>query len=345
MPLVEKTGRRDPLTVSAGLFKAAVKNPTSHIIYAIDDQSVFTWWVLVRGFSKYPPGHPETFRLHGDDDEWENAEFLFKLGLDELEPHAKPPKFWPMTPNCVYKVGSRPCIGIGEYHKDDFLATLGPDGFAREIANGINMYKELGGGMHLIYGLSDVAEKKQTAMDSREFNWRQAGVKETKYTKYGDERECVTGNRNIMQMMEVQYASQVGKWLLSYARNHKDKTLAGRIIDIEIRQMFEKDPRYLNDLRWCPDPSYNYRTWDSAVDVVIMKFLVKQSDRVKNIVAGADYWSRIVEPQPVKAVTEQTIVVEQKVAVEQKEVAEQKVVEQKVDDETRSMVVAEKMEG
>ncbi len=292
MPVVKKTGRRDPLKTVNNLFKSAVANPTECVLYARDEDDAYTWWILVRGATKFPPGSPGTFKITGPDDEFYEAEFLFKMELHKVEPHAQPPKFYPMTPNCVYKVGTRPCIGIGEYHSDAFLATLGPDGFAREIANGINVYDHLGGGMHLIYGSTNAEQKKEVSQKSREFNWNPAGERTVKISElYGDERLIVNGNREIMKMMEIQHAKNVKSWLKSYARkSEKNPEMAGRIMNSIVRANFEKDPRYLNDLRWCPDPSYDYKEWTSLVDVVIMKFLLKQTHQVMDIVAGADYW-------------------------------------------------------
>jgi len=278
MTTVKRTARRDPATVMNNLFKDATENPSDTIIYARDSENPFIWWVLIRGTTSYYVGATSTFKITGPNGEFADAEFLFKLEMDSTEPQSKAPKFWPMTPNTVYKMGSRPCIGIGEYHQDQYLATLGPRGFSMEVANGLNSYPELGGGMHLIYGTTSTEEKKKISAESRVFNWQKTvSSASVKIGKYGDEKLVHEGgNRNVMEMMEIQYAKQLKKWLKTFKKSYKkDPGLAGRLVNELVRKNYERDPNYINDLRWNPDPNYDIASKTGLVDIIIEKFLSK----------------------------------------------------------------------
>jgi hypothetical protein len=187
---------------------------------------------LIKGI-KNPESNTES-GIRGPNDEFCGAEFLVKMEMDKINPHTKPPKFWLKTPNGVYKIDERPCIGIGEYHSNDFLAGLGPRGFAYEVANGINSYPELGGGMHLVYGHYSADQMREFSRKSAKYNWEK--------------------HKDIMLMIKAQYDKNLSRWLKKYPDDYKKPELAGKFRNEEVRRNAELSATYLEDLEWNPEP-------------------------------------------------------------------------------------------
>jgi len=227
----KRTQKRDPAAILNNIWKDTVENPGGTIKFARDAENKFIWWVLICGI-RNPKSETES-GIRGPKDEFIGAEFLVKMEMDKNDPHTKPPKFWLKTPNCVYKLDERPCIGIGEYHSDDFLAGLGPRGFAYEIANGINSYPELGGGLNLVYGKYSPDQMQECARNSAKYNWEH--------------------NREIMQIMKIQYDKNLSKWLKKYPDDYKTPELAGKFRNEEVRRNAELSPTYLDELEWDPE--------------------------------------------------------------------------------------------
>lgn len=137
-------------------FTKATREPEEFVKFSIDEADPQTWYIIVRNLS-------------GKEGELEGGEYLFKMWAPTEFPF-KPPKFTALTPNGVYEVEQSICISIGEYHSDQYQATLGMLGFAKELANGVMCWKDMGHGIGIIHMQNSVADKRKWAQDSRAYN-------------------------------------------------------------------------------------------------------------------------------------------------------------------------------
>lgn len=135
-------------------FKKATVTDNEFVKFAIDPKDCNTWYLLLRGFS-------------GDDDEFVGGEYLVRMFAPPKFPF-EPPQFYFLTENGVYAPEVKVCINIGEYHKDDYRATLGMSGFADELVNGMIGWRSLKGGINLIN--TTIAQKRSLAQSSRAVN-------------------------------------------------------------------------------------------------------------------------------------------------------------------------------
>jgi ubiquitin-protein ligase len=144
------------MRIMASHFQKATREPEEFVQFAIDESDPQTWYLKVRNLS-------------GKNGELEGGEYLFEMWAPPEFPF-KPPKFTALTPNGVYEVNQSICISIGEYHADQYRATLGMLGFAKELANGIMCWTDLGHGIGIIHMHNSIDDKRQWARASREYN-------------------------------------------------------------------------------------------------------------------------------------------------------------------------------
>lgn len=151
-------------------FTKATREPEEFVKFSIDEADPQTWYIIVRNLS-------------GKEGELEGGEYLFKMWAPTEFPF-KPPKFTALTPNGVYEVEQSICISIGEYHSDQYQATLGMLGFAKELANGVMCWKDMGHGIGIIHMQNSVDDKRKWAKASRAYNLKHYAeiVKRIDYT-------------------------------------------------------------------------------------------------------------------------------------------------------------------
>ena len=135
-------------------YKKAIKEPNEFIKFALDDDDPYTWYIMVHNIA-------------GSKDEYLGGEYIFKFILPKDFPYS-PPKFYALTPNGLYDYNKICCISIGEFHKDDYRTSLGVAGFARELANGMIVWKDVQQGMNMLK--TTYEEKKTIAKKSVEYN-------------------------------------------------------------------------------------------------------------------------------------------------------------------------------
>lgn len=171
--------------VSKGHFNKATAAPDEYVIYSMDANDLTKWYVLIRNVS-------------GKNNEFIGGEYLFEINLPSDFPH-NPPGFYARTPNGLYEKDKICCISIGQYHKAQYLQTLGVRGFCTELANGLCSYDDMihSGGINLIR--TSIDKRKRYAQESRAFN----------YEYYGD----------IMEQMEIQYKKQQETWVKKEIQN------------------------------------------------------------------------------------------------------------------------------
>lgn len=129
----------DPIKLTKILnaqFKKACKEPVEHIKFYMSPEDCKTWYVLLH-------------HLGGDNNEYDGGEYLVRMQLPEDFPFS-PPSFYFMTHNGLYSYEKKVCISIGEYHKDEYRASLGVLGFTKNLISGMIGWKDMGAGINLL---------------------------------------------------------------------------------------------------------------------------------------------------------------------------------------------------
>ena len=146
------------LTAQYNKFVKSDDNP--HLLCTIDERDIRVWYFLVGGLDKPYLG----------------GEYIFRLTAPDTFPQ-RPPSFDFCTVNGVFMPGGPICISIGEYHADmapgkdgggGWRASLGMQGFATQVVNGLICHQALGSGIR-IENTSDL-EKAAAAAGSRAYN-------------------------------------------------------------------------------------------------------------------------------------------------------------------------------
>lgn len=135
-------------------FKKAVAEPNEHIQFVMSDDNACVWYIRLRNFA-------------GNDDEFIGGEYDCRMVAPTDFPF-NPPSFYFLTHNGLYEIETKVCISIGEYHKDEYRATLGMAGFASQLVSGLIGWKEMGGGINIIK--TTAVKKKELALASRAKN-------------------------------------------------------------------------------------------------------------------------------------------------------------------------------
>ena len=135
-------------------FKKATKEKNEYIKFCIDPNNPLVWYIKLHSFA-------------GNEDEFAGAEYLVTMIAPEDFPY-NPPSFYIHTPNGVYGVDQKVCINIGEYHKDQYRASLGMAGFANQLISGLVGWRDLGGGINIKN--TKLEEKRKLSKDTIEYN-------------------------------------------------------------------------------------------------------------------------------------------------------------------------------
>jgi len=165
--------------ISQAQFKKAVSEPHEWCKYYLDINNKKIWYVLLSGFE-------------GNEGEFEGGEYLVRVELPDDFP-SKPPSFYFMTPNGLYKPEEKVCISIGEFHADDYRAALGVFGFCTNLVSGLIGWRSMGGGINIL--TTKIKEKKKLAKESVEFN--------------------IKNNYKHLQLVMESYANYSAAWDLS----------------------------------------------------------------------------------------------------------------------------------
>lgn len=132
-------------------YKKATTAPHPYIKVAMSADDVAKWYFLI----------------HNLDEPYKGGEYLFEMRAPTDFPF-KPPTFICHTPNGFYDIGGPICISIGEFHSNNYRATLGMMGFAEQVMAGLIDAKNMGDGIRLI-NTTDT-QKKKYATASNEYN-------------------------------------------------------------------------------------------------------------------------------------------------------------------------------
>jgi ubiquitin-protein ligase len=117
-------------------FKKACKEPAEQLKFYLDPNNATVCYVLIH-------------HVGGNEDEYMGGEYIVRMQFPANYPF-EPPQFYFMTPNGLYGVETKVCISIGEFHKDEYRATLGLIGFAKQLISGMIGWREMGSGISLM---------------------------------------------------------------------------------------------------------------------------------------------------------------------------------------------------
>ena len=132
-------------------YKKATAAPHPYIKVAMSPNDVAKWYFLI----------------HNLDVPYKGGEYLFEMKAPTDFPF-KPPTFICYTPNGFYDIGGPICISIGEFHSENYRATLGMIGFGEQVMAGLIDSKNMGSGIRIIQTSDN--QKKQYAIASANYN-------------------------------------------------------------------------------------------------------------------------------------------------------------------------------
>ena len=147
-------------TALMGNYKRATKCEHPNLSF-IMTENVGVWYFLVD-------------KLKGDNDEFTNGQFIGRVIATEKYPY-EPPDVEMLTPNGVFPVNDKNfCVDIGRYHRKDYPATYGMDGFVKMILSGLIGWADIGPGIALIETKLSKKKRieniKKKSIDSKEYN-------------------------------------------------------------------------------------------------------------------------------------------------------------------------------
>jgi ubiquitin-protein ligase len=110
----------------------------------------------------------------GDNDEFLKGQFFGIITATAVYPYG-PPDVKMLTPTGVFPLNNSDfCIDMGKYHKENYPAALGMDGYTKMIWSGLVGWKELGVGINMLSGRTSKKEQlqeiKKASLKSQEYN-------------------------------------------------------------------------------------------------------------------------------------------------------------------------------
>lgn len=168
-------------------YKKATKDPNEYVMFSVSEEDASVWYLILRN-------------IEGLEDEFKGGEYLVKMIYKGVY---NPPEFYFKTKNGLYDIDCKICISIGEYHKDQYRATLGMAGFANQLVSGLIGWREIGSGISIIK--TSASKKKEYAKESVAENNK----------KY----------KELVDMVKRQYSAYSAKWDLSKVPEEMRKKL------------------------------------------------------------------------------------------------------------------------
>lgn len=174
-------------------FEKAVREPNPYIVFARHPEKINTWYIKLHNFD-------------GDHGEFKNGEFLFEMIAPNEFP-MKPPHFYALTDNGVYKAGldeegkrAKICISIGEFHADNYPATLGMAGFAEQLLSGLIGWRSLGSGINVF------------VFDGMTINQKEKKTHEIKKISEMSKEKNLKNYEDILKLLDESYEEYSKKW-------------------------------------------------------------------------------------------------------------------------------------
>lgn len=151
--------------------RCTTKDVHEHIKFIMTEDNVCNWYFIL---GVMPDRKDNKGQFSGNTDEFLHGQFIGKITATKVYPYG-PPDVEMLTPTGVFPLNNRDfCIDIGKYHKDNYPATLGMDGYTKMIWSGLVGWRELGGGIALISGRTSQKEQiemiRKASKESQTYN-------------------------------------------------------------------------------------------------------------------------------------------------------------------------------
>lgn len=158
--------------------RCTVKNVHPHIKFIMRGDNTHEWYFMMGSFPTTDGNMVGQFA--GSNDEFLDGQYIGKITATSKYPYA-PPDVEMLTPTGVFPMHTNNfCIDIGKYHKNNYPATLGMDGYTKMIWAGLLGWKELGAGINLVVQQGtphhdSIDAIKQAAAESQQYNAQHNG--------------------------------------------------------------------------------------------------------------------------------------------------------------------------
>ncbi|SIP85775.1 Ubiquitin-conjugating enzyme E2 [Pacmanvirus A23] len=201
---------RRQVAIMAAQMKKATIEPNEFIKFAFKSESeTNVWYITLSNFS----GDDGEFSYQVTDEsgniKTKYGEYLVRVELPGNFPF-DPPHFYFLTENGLYGVGTKVCISIGEFHKDQYRAALGVSGFCNQLVSGLIGWKSMGGGI----AITKTTDKQKKELAAKSYDYNRSHYPE------------------IIEKVETAYAIYSSKWDLNKIP-HEMKVRLGLTTDEE----------------------------------------------------------------------------------------------------------------
>ena len=154
-----------------GHFKRCTeKSVHPHIKFVMSEDNIHNWYFMMGAMVD----SDNIGEFPGDDNEFLEGQFFGKITATKIYPYG-PPDVEMLTPTGVFPLNNNDfCIDIGKYHKDNYPAALGMDGYVGMIWSGLVGWRELGHGINLISGKTPQKQQveliRKASQNSQNYN-------------------------------------------------------------------------------------------------------------------------------------------------------------------------------
>lgn len=182
--------------------RCTIKDIHPHIKFIMEEGDVHKWYFMM-GTTINSDTEGE---FAGNDNEFIKGQFFGKITATKMYPYG-PPDVEMLTPTGVFPINNNDfCIDIGKYHKDNYPATLGMDGYTKMIWSGLLGWEDLGYGINLVSHKISKKKRVETiskySLDSQEYN-RKNNMKIVKmFQNTTEETKEIIPVKNILQFMK-----------------------------------------------------------------------------------------------------------------------------------------------
>lgn len=148
--------------------RCTVKDIHPHIRFVMSEK-IHEWYFIMGVMVDSNSGG-----FSGDKDEFLSGQFIGKITATNEYPYA-PPDVIMLTPTGIFPLNTNDfCIDIGKYHKAEYPATLGMDGYVKMIWSGLVGWRDLGHGINLLTGRKSAVEQlesiRKASSESQDYN-------------------------------------------------------------------------------------------------------------------------------------------------------------------------------
>ena len=153
----KKSGKIRTKALLGHFKRCTVKDVHDHIKFVPAENRIDVWYFMMGAMVD----SDNKGQFAGDDDEFLEGQFFGKVIATNAYPYG-PPNVEMLTPTGVFPLKNTDfCIDIGRYHKNNYPATIGMDGYVKMIWSGLVGWRSLGSGINLMSkGLTKIQQLK-----------------------------------------------------------------------------------------------------------------------------------------------------------------------------------------